>query len=363
VAPPGDAVNVVLSCVRNPDFEALPDYLAAALLRLGHRVTLFDHRRGPVPGRLRRALPGLEAFDRQKLNQSFVRAVRRARADLVVVNQGMRLLPETIRALRSSGVRCINWFSDYPAEFELGLFAAPAYDAFYLGSSFAAARHREAGHTQAAWLPFACDPEVHRPPLQGDPPPPRPPAGRVVLVGSHYPERQVLLRYLAGLPVDVFGPGWERAQGDPHVAPMIRGGALRPAAWRGLFSGAAAVLNIHYGAFGPVAASGEMANTRLFEVAACGGAQVVDRRADVLQLFRDGEEIAGFSSGDELRAQVTSLLADPDRGRRLGRAARARALASHTYLDRARVLLGEAATPACDADTKAPLRHASAGGA
>jgi spore maturation protein CgeB len=336
-------VNVVLSCARNPEFEALPDYLASALRELGHTVTLFDHRRLLVPGRVRRALPGLDRLDRRRLNRAFLRALRRARADVAIVNQGMLLRPGTIREARASGVRCINWFSDYPAEFEQGLLAAPAYDAFFLGSSYAAGRHRAAGHTHAAWLPFACDPGVHRPSGPGDPPPPCDPRGRIVLVGSHYPERQVLLRHLDGLPVDVFGPGWERAASDPHVGPMIRGGALRPEAWRGLFSSAAAVLNIHYGAFGPPGVSGEMANTRLFEVAACGGAQVVDRRADVLRLFREGTEIAAFSSGEELRARVLALLSDPEGGRRLGRAARTRACASHTYVDRARVLLGETA--------------------
>jgi spore maturation protein CgeB len=336
-------VNVVLSTVRNPHFEALPDYLRAALEELGHRVTVFDHRRLLLPGRLRRAAPGLDRFDRRRLNRAFVRTVERARADLAIVNQGMLLLPHTIRAVRASGVRCVNWFSDYPAEFDQGLLAAPAYDTFYLGSSYAVGRHRAAGHVNAAWLPFACDPAVHRPRAPGDAPPPLDPRGRVVLVGSHYPERQVLLRHLTGLPVDVFGPGWERAASDPHVAPMIRGGALRPAAWRGLFSDAAAVLNIHYGAFGPPVVSGEMASTRLFEVAACGGAQVVDRRADVLRLFREDDEIAPFSSGPELRARVEALLADPESGRRLGRAARRRALAEHTYAHRARVLLGEAA--------------------
>lgn len=336
-------MNVVLSCVRNPEFEALPDYLASALGDLGHRVTLFDHRRMMLPGRVRRALPRLDLLERRRLNRAFVRAVRRARAELVLVIQGMLLLPATIREVRASGARCINWFCDYPAEFEEGLAAAPAYDTFFLGSSLAVARHRAAGHLHAAWLPFACDPAVHRPDRSGDPPPPLDPRGRVVLVGSHYPERQVLLRHLTGLPVDVFGPGWERAAADPHVAPMIRGGALRPGAWRGLFSGAAAVLNIHYGACGPPIASGEMANTRLFEVAACGGAQVVDRRADVLRLFREDEEIATFSSGEELRARIETLLADPERGRRLGQAARARVCASHTYRHRARVLLGEGA--------------------
>jgi spore maturation protein CgeB len=340
-------VRVLLSGAFNPAFEALPEYLAAALRGLGHEVTLFDHRSFLLPGRIRARAPRLEAWDRARLNRAFLALSRRARPDQVIVNQGMALAPATLRALRAEGVRCVNWFSDFPAQFEEGLLAAPAYDVFHLGSSWAAARHHDHGHAQAAWLPFACDPAIHAPAGEGE----RPggeggrsgrDAGRVIFVGSHYPERQILLRHLRGLPIDVWGPGWESAATDPHVAPMLRGPALRPASWRRLYAGAAAVLNIHYGAFGPVWASGEMANTRVFEILGCGALQVVDRQPDAMRLFRDGEHLLAFSTGDELRARIEEVLADPARARAVAESGRRAVLDGHTYADRARVLLGEA---------------------
>jgi len=334
-------MKVLLSGAFNPAFEALPEYLAAALRGLGHEVTLFDHRSFLLPGRIRERSSRLERWDRARLNRAFLALARRRRPEQVIVNQGMTIAPATLRELRSGGVRCVNWFSDFPAQFEEGLAAAPAYDAFHLGSSWAAERHRERGHTGAAWLPFACDPAVHTP-ASGDEPAAQE-AARVVFVGSHYPERQILLRHLRGLPVDVWGPGWERAASDPHVAPMLRGGALRPAAWRRLFAGAAAVLNIHYGAFGPVWSSGEMANTRVFEILGCGALQVVDRQKDAMRLFREEEQLLAFGSGEELRARVEEALGDPARARAVAAAGRRAVLAGHTYADRARVLLGQAA--------------------
>jgi spore maturation protein CgeB len=336
-------MKVLLSGAFNPAFEALPEYLATALRSLGHEVATFDHRASVVPGRLRARSALLDRIERRRLNAALLARVRAFRPHQLLVNQGMAIEPATIAAVRDLGTRPVNWFSDHPAEFEHGLFAAPAYDAFHVGSSWAAARHHERGHQHAAWLPFACDPAMHHPPLPAETRSPAGAAGRVVLVGSHYPERQVLLRHLAGLPVDVWGPGWERAQDDPQVAPMIRGGALRPAAWRRIYGGAAAVLNIHYGVFGPHAVSGDMANTRVFEIAACGTLQIVDRRRDVLALFRDGVEIVTFASGEELRARVVEALADTDRARSIAATARVLVLQRHTYAHRARVLLGEAA--------------------
>ncbi len=333
-------MRILLSGAFNPHFEALPDYLASAFRRLGHEVSLFDHRARLIPGRLRARLPALERFERAALNARFLHRVRRLRPHLVVVNQGMVLGSGTIGRARALGARCVNWFSDYPAEFEAGMEAAPAYDAFYLGASYAARLHLEAGHHRAGWLPFACDPGVHHPPNDRRPAGDLPRHVRIVFVGSHYPERQILLRFLRGLPVGIWGPGWERAASDPHLAPMILGTSpLRPAHWRSIYAQADVVLNIHYGAFGPLQVSGDLANTRLFEILGCGAYQVVDRQADVLRLFREGEHLATFSGGDELRARVEEAILDEERRCAVAARGRAAVLAGHTYEHRAGVLL------------------------
>ena len=358
-------MKTILSGASNPRFEALPDYLAAALARLGHQVTWFDHRDFLLPGRLRQRWPLLDRLDRERLNARLVRLALRVRPDLLIVNQGVVLTRRTIERLRDQGVRCVNWFSDYPAEFDAGLRMADAYDSFFLGSSFAAARHREAGLARSFWLPFGCDPETHRPEATETGPAWREPENvpPVVFIGSHYPERQVLLRFLRGLSVGVWGPGWERAADDPIVRPMIRGGPLRPAAWRRLYARAKVVLNIHYGAFGPIEASGDLASTRVFEILACGAFQVVNRQGDVLRLFRDGEHLSVFSNGEEMRARVEQGLADDARRLAVARAGRAEVLARHTYEHRAGVLLDPAArdfVPAAAAWP--PARSGAAGG-
>lgn len=337
-------MKILFSRAFNPSFEALPDYLASALRSLGHEVIPFDHRAFRLPARIRAASARLSDLDSRRLNAAFLRLARRHRPDLVLVNQGMTIRPATVELVRALGARCVNWFSDYPAEFDSGVEAAPAYDAFHLGSSYAALRHQALGHAHASWLPFACDPGVHRADdASAAGASSRTPwgRGRIVLVGSHYPERQILLRFLRGLPVDVWGPGWERAASDPHVAPMLRGTALPPSQWVGIYGMCAAALNIHYGAFGPSDVSGDMANTRVFEILACGALQIADRQRDVLTLFREGEHLLAFSSGEELRARVEEAIADPERMRAIAAAGRRAVLAGHTYADRARVLLGE----------------------
>ena len=345
-------MRIILSGALNPGFEALPEYLAAALRGLGHGVDLFDHRAFLLPGRLRARFPLLDRLDRDRLNARLLGLVRRWRPELAIVNQGMVLEGRTIEAIRAEGTRCVNWFSDFPAEFQKGLAVSSCYDTFFLGSSYAARRHHEAGHRNAAWLPFGCHPRSHRPEEPGNRAGADPWSLRssgamspeVVFVGSHYPERQILLRFLRGLPVGVWGPGWERAASDPHVAPMIRGGALRPSTWRLLYARCRVALNMHYGSFGPTDASGDLANTRVFEILACGAYQVVDRQGDVLRLFTEGQHLAAFSSGEELRARVEQALRDDHLRESVARRGRDEVLARHTYEHRARRLLDPRAT-------------------
>jgi spore maturation protein CgeB len=102
-----------------------------------------------------------------------------------------------------------------------------------------------------------------------------------------------------------------------------------------------------------------MANTKVFEILACGALQIVDRQADAMRLFRDGEHLVAFSSGEELRARVEAALADPARARVVAEAGRRAVLAGHTYADRARILLGETVFAA---HAPAPLAAVAAGG-
>jgi len=103
-----------------------------------------------------------------------------------------------------------------------------------------------------------------------------------------------------------------------------------------------------------------MANTRLFEILGCGALQIVDRQPDAMRLFREGEHLLAFSGGEELRARVEEVLADPARARAIAQAGRRAVLAGHTYADRARVLLGE--TVFAPRATAPPARFAAVAG-
>jgi glycosyl transferase family 1 len=80
-------------------------------------------------------------------------------------------------------------------------------------------------------------------------------------------------------------------------------------------------------------------SARPFELAACGAAIVSNPYEGLEQWFAPGSEVRIVSSADEATEAYEELLADPGAAEEMGRRARERALAEHTYAQRARRLL------------------------
>ena len=336
-------MRVLLSGAINPRFEALPDYIAAALRRLGHEVALFDHRSRILPGRVRERVRSLDRLERIALNRRLAGVARRFKPGLLLVNQGAEIAPETISSIRLEiGAFTVNWWSDYPAQFEEGLELARCgvYDRFYVSGTDAESRHHAAGARETRWLPFGCDPAIHRPAAL-EPAEKGLYGARLAFVGSAYPERRDLLAPLADLGLAIWGPGWERFREDAEIGRCIRGGALRPAEWVRVFSAADLVVNVSYGFGGAPDRYGSMANVRVFEALACGACQIVDAKHDISAMFRDGEHLVLYRSAGELRRRAESLLGDPERRARISRQGRREAIERHTWAHRLERILCE----------------------
>ena len=73
--------------------------------------------------------------------------------------------------------------------------------------------------------------------------------------------------------------------------------------------------------------------TRVFEAAGAGACLITDAWTGIERFFDPGEEILVAHSGEEVAAHVVNLA--PERAREIGEAAYRRALAQHTYAERA----------------------------
>ncbi len=307
-------MRVVLAAKFDDRYHHTGPSIAAGLRECGCEVTTVDLRRRGLDN-----LPFRAVEDRMR------RAIAAARPDMVLTFKGARIIPEIAARLRAQhSARWINWYPDAPQNLAESITNGVSYDRVFLIDSQMVAAHHALGR-DVGYLALGFDPKRFAP--VPDPGPSIP----IVFIGSAEPGRNRLLSELGAMGLQCYGPGQA-------------GGPVYGAEQNTILSRARMAVNVHQ-YFGEPNGHryGAGANQRFFELAGIGVAQLCDRKADLPQHFVDGQEIAFYSSVEELTALATTMLADEAGTARLGAAAHRRALAEHTWFHRVRELLGRAA--------------------
>jgi spore maturation protein CgeB len=332
----GGIVKVFLCSYHNPNFVTITEYIARAILKLGHTLVTFDDRKFILPGRLRRRIRSLQSWDASRINKKLISLASQHKSELCIITGGYRILPETIISLRAKGVVTALWTIDAPLEFGPIIKTAPHYDFVFTGGSEAYDILKDVGVMNLHWLPFACDPEFHRPQTLKENETKRYGCD-IVFAGTVnpelYPRRFELLEAISDFDLGVWGPGYEKIPLSSPLKQKIRGSHTTPEVWTKIYSQAKIVLCIHYNDPTGVIPC-HQASPRVYEALACGSFLLVDAQKDVLELFKDGEDLVVFRDSTELRDLVSDYLQKPEERHRIARNGRKKALAGHTYQDR-----------------------------
>jgi spore maturation protein CgeB len=264
-------------------------------------------------------------------------------ADLLVKASGVgvfdALLEAGIPALKRPGAIAAFWDVDAPATLDRiaanpddpFLKLIPAYDIVltYGGGPPVVARYGESGARACVPIYNGLDPATHHP-AAADPRF----ACDLGLVANRLPDRErrideYFLRVAAELRDRRFmlaGAGWD----DKEMPPNVRyAGHLYTADHNAFNASALAVLNVSRDS---MAACGYSPATRVFEAAGAGACVVTDAWDGIAMFFEPGREILVAENGPAV-AEILARLT-PDEARRIGAAARTRALAEHTYARR-----------------------------
>jgi spore maturation protein CgeB len=318
-----------------------------ALRDLEHTVHVFDQRAPHHPlirnlpaklaQRIRWRISRLEQADRQTMQKRLIALHRQLQPDFVFVSKGDRLELTTLHTLRRQGALLVNWFPDDWQQWPFVQKIVSAYDLFCIFDNNMVAELQRQGCTHAHYLPFACDPSLHRT-VELSAEDRRQYETALCFVGSAYPERVAVLQMLARPSLTIWGPAhWQ----ETALAQYYRGYIPNGEPLVKLLNAACVALNVHWQGDG----MGSGANFRTFEIAGCGGAaQVVDARADIPALFAAGKEVVIYRSPEEMCAQVNQLVAQPDLARQMAHQAQRRAHCEHSYRRRMSQLLDLVAT-------------------
>lgn len=327
------------------DYSVVPKLKVAALRRLGHEVLEFDDNavRLPVirqlPPRLARWIKRKHYFlsmqDRSRMNRALLAAVNDFKPDLVVVDKGIGVQYSTVQQIRSTGAITANWFPDDLQSLNWVLANALAYDYFFHFDSFSVSQLRAQGHPNAYLLPLGCAPDLHRTIRVSE----RERAQYdcdICFVGSCHSRREEVLSCLTDYKLKIWGyKDWECSPLSRFYMGKITNGVEMVK----LHNIAGICLNIHY------KSEAHGANMRTFEIAGCGGFQVVDYRQDMEDCFEDGKEIIIFKETDDLRRKIDYYLRHEAERATIAKAGQVRAYRDHTLLHRAerlvRIVMGQ----------------------
>jgi spore maturation protein CgeB len=321
-----------------------------ALAARGHRITFYEpdaferhlHRDMPNPRWARVVVYSAEGAD------GVLRALDEAQdCDLLVKASGVgvfdALLESRLPAIKRPSAIAVFWDVDAPATLDrLSIDPEdpfreliPAYDLVlsYGGGPPVVAEYRRFGARACVPIYNGLDPRTHHPVH----PEPRFECD-LGLIANRLPDRErrieaYFLASAARLPRRRFllgGNGWSDKPMPPNVAYI---GHLYTRDHNAFNCSAAAVLNVSRDS---MAKYGYSPATRVFEAAGASACVITDAWEGIEQFFEPGREILVATNGPEVADYLTSL--DPRDARRIGQAARARALSDHTYDQRVDLL-------------------------
>ncbi len=316
-------------------------YVTNAFKSLGHKAELLDNS---IFNPARNHLEGLSSDQNHKFQlqglltgvmaESITARALEIKAQIVFFIAQSPATPEVLAELKRIGIPTAFWFVEDGYVFEYGKKVAPLYDVFFhIQKGTFEKELLESGARSIHYLPMAADPDIHHPlPLTAAE---REEFGsNVSHLGAGYFNRRHFFLGLLDYDFKLWGSDWEQ----PGVlGKYLQRDGQRISTANGvkIFNATEINLNLHSSTYTQgVNPHGDFVNPRTFEVAACGGFQVVDERSLLGEMYQPGKELVTFTDLQSCRESIDYYLANPGEAEVIAEAARVRTLKEHTYRHR-----------------------------
>lgn len=321
---------------------AYPDsfewHVTDSLRNMGCDPRLFHSRQSVSgsAGTFSRAIRKLQATafrePERLIETKLLRAVREFFPDVILVLLGNQVSPKTVDLIRKvTRVPLVCWCQDQMTTLGRQYLLGCGYDAVFVKDRYMLDLFsRMIRSTAFHYLPEACNPRMHRQIelTAAD----RDRYGcEVMLAGTLYYYRQSILQQLDGFSVKIWGskPDWlvDRLPGR-FMGRHVHGDEKV----RAILAATVCLNTLHY-------AEVDGLNCRAFEIAGCGGFQLISNVPVLHEHFVPDSEVVSFRSTEELIEKVRHFLRHPEAARTIASRGHARAHRDHTYECRLRELL------------------------
>jgi len=317
--------------------DAFEWHIVDSLEQLRCPVEFFatESSRSGTPSALRRMMLKSRTLllrePERSIESRLLRRVHAFAPSLILVTLGNQLSPKTVQRLRTvSRAPVVCWCQDQMTTIGRQFLLGAEYDAVfvkdrYLQDLFS----RMIASTTFHYLPEACNPRVHRSVVAGGDRPA--PTHDVMIAGTLYYYRQEILRQLSAFDLRIHGlrPDWLLNRLEPrHFDKPV---FAHDKAWA-IARSRICLNTLHYGEVDGL-------NGRAFEIAGCGGFQLITGVPVLGDHFEIGQEIVPFGTTAQLVELVRYYLDHPDRAADIARRGQERAYRDHTFEHRLRVIM------------------------
>ena len=316
--------------------DTMEAHIVQALSELSIDCEYFPFLTRPWGDRLNRVFERMRTdmqwFRTTPAEWMLIKAAKTFQPDLILVLLGNYTTPETIRKVREvTGVPIICWCQDHLGSMGRQYIIGSKFDyVFSKDQSMVDMFRRYTSLKEVHYLPEACNPKIHCRVTPTDKEIERFGCDITTAANVYY-FRAEILESLSDFNLRVWGivPKF-------NSGPVRRFSTSRPIFMRdkaACFNAAKIVINSLH----PMESGG--LNARAFEVAGCGGFQLITHSAAVERHFTPGKEIEMFRDLRELRKKVQYYLVHDDERSAIAEAGRKRAHSEHTYTRRLEQIL------------------------
>jgi len=260
------------------------------------------------------------------VNQRIVDYISNEPFDILWIDKGLTTRPDILAEVRriSPRIRIIGYSPDDMAvrhnQSPYFLECLPLYDVFVTTKSYGVAELHALGCPRVEFCGNAYDSATHRP-IPVDENDSKRFGGPVGFIGAYEVERaRSMLRLAsAGIPVRIWGPGWERCRFRNPNLRIERATLIGDDYARAICS-----FDVNLGFLRKI--NRDLQTQRSIEIPACGGFMLAERTNEHIALFEEGIEAEYFGSDEELIEKTRYYLNREDQRKRIAKSGRERCL-------------------------------------
>jgi spore maturation protein CgeB len=259
--------------------------------------------------------------------------------DLILALAQAPMTPETIKNLKLLNIPIAFWFVEDFRTLSYWKEIVSCYDYFFTiqrGDFFK--ELSSLGKNNFYYLPQGCYPEVHKEINLSQTDIDQYTAD-LSFMGSGYYNRVQSFPRLLNYDFKIWGTEWSLGS---HIGSRVQNNNKRIESNEivKIYNAGKINLNLHSSTFhNSVNPVGDFVNPRTFEIAACGGFQLVDERSELAELMELGSEVVTFNTIDDLCKKIDHYLEHEDEAKLITAKGKERVLKEHTIQHRMHEML------------------------